>query len=171
MPGPDPQFRGSPRRVRKWNLIVKANPTTSTGKYQPHRSLGASCLRQRELGGPGVPSPQGHSCQGLCQELLRPLPMWAGRPLMLVWLTQGSRDGSPFQSLWFSIYLQWVHLAVSVFGSFWKQSPQGEIICLGVEFYRGAGAEREQHAGKTNIPTLIYSLRTTHLQWKLRMQC
>ena len=29
-----------------------------------------------------------------------------------------------------------------MFGSSWKQSPQGEIVCLGVECYRGAGAER-----------------------------
>lgn len=55
-----------------------------------------------------------------------------------------------------SIHLQWVHLSDSLFGSFWKQSPQGEIICLGVMCYRGAAAQNNTLGRQTSLPRSIH---------------
>ena len=50
---------------------------------------------------------------------VRPFPRSANRSP--IWETDSGFLGwFPSQSLWFPIHLKWVHLAGSVFGSFWK---------------------------------------------------
>lgn len=111
--------QGHPTRLKKWNLrVTQLCPTTFTGRCQ---QLAARRPRNySSLGQPGVPSPRRPWCWGICRELGEG-SSFARKPASHPSWTDPVFLGSfPFQSIWFSIHLDWVHLAGYVFGSFCK---------------------------------------------------